>query len=92
MRKILVIGRHQHMMNHVLQMLITDGYNAIGAIENEEAKVRFTEFYPEVIVFGGGVDTASVNTLSAYFKSINPQILMITAHPQTLLQDLKMLK
>lgn len=87
-QKVLVIGRHQDMMQKVLKMLQNEGYEAIGELTNENAITTFKQNNIQAVVIGGGVDTESRNLFHTEFSAWNPEIKIIDAHPQTVLSDL----
>jgi acetolactate synthase regulatory subunit len=71
---ILIIGRHPSIMQRVLPLVSASGFEALAAISDEEADEKFSA-HVQAIVFGGGVEAASVETLTDHFKKINPTIL-----------------
>lgn len=86
--KILVIGRHPGLMENVLGMLRQQGYEATGALTNEEALRRFDPGIQAVII-GGGVDGESRRLFRKEFLKINPAVKVIDGHPHTILSDLR---
>lgn len=89
MYKILIVGRHRGIMESMLKLLIDSGYDAQGATENAHAQQLFAENTFQGVIFGGGVDLESRENLSTAFKAINPEVKIIIAHPNSILQDIK---
>ena len=89
MIKLLVVGRHRGIMNSILGLLMANGYDALGAIENSDAITLFEENNFQGVIFGGGVDLESREILSTAFKAINTEVKIIIAHPSSILQDIK---
>lgn len=75
---ILVIGRHEQIMETVLRLLNgQEGWRAIGALTDSEAKIRFTELKFDLVLIGGGVEEKSEQLLRLEFEKTNPQIKII---------------
>jgi GMP synthase-like glutamine amidotransferase len=75
---ILVIGRHPQIMETVLRLLNQEsGFEAIGALADDEAKAKFQSNLFDLILFGGGPEDYSENDLRREFSRINPAIKMI---------------
>lgn len=87
--KILIIGRHADMLSRITDMLIQHGYDAKGTQTNEEALAAFQTDNFQAVIIGGGVDEESRNWFHTKFRIINPFVIIIDAHPQTVLNDLK---
>ena len=87
--KVLVIGRHADMLTKVTEMLKKHNYDAIGKQWNQEAIDAFKADVFQAVVVGGGVDKESREYFHNEFPKINPQVKIIDAHPQTILNDLK---
>lgn len=87
--KVLIIGRHAEMLNKITELLRQNGYNAIGTTANEDAISTFKSDTFDAVVIGGGVDSESRNYFHLEFSTINPEVKIIDAHPQTLLSQLK---
>lgn len=87
--KILVIGRHAHMLAKVTAMLNTNGYNTVGKQWDEEAVAAFKADIFDAVVIGGGVDAESRTYFHTEFPKLNPSVKVIDAHPHTILADLK---
>jgi hypothetical protein len=84
--KVLVIGRHADMLARVTDMLKTHNYDAVGALTNEEALLKFEAEKPGAVLIGGGVDSES---RALFHRTFSPTVKVIDAHPQTVLGDLK---
>lgn len=87
--RVLVIGRHENMLHHVIQMLETNDYIAFGETENENAIASFQKNSIDAAIIGGGVDAASRNMFHSEFIKMNSNVVVIDAHPQTVLLQLK---
>ncbi len=75
---ILVIGRHQQIMETVLRLLNgQDGWRAMGALTDSEAKVKFVETKFDLVLIGGGVEEKSEQQLRLEFEKTNPLIKII---------------
>jgi hypothetical protein len=75
---ILVIGRHKQIMETVLRLLNgQEGWRAIGALTDGEAKIRFTETKFDLVLIGGGVEEKSEQLLRLEFEKTNPQTKII---------------
>jgi DNA-binding NarL/FixJ family response regulator len=75
---ILVIGRHPQIMETVLRLLNQEsGFEALGALTDDEAKPKFQSNLFDLVLLGGGVEDYSENDLRREFSRINPAIKMI---------------
>jgi DNA-binding NarL/FixJ family response regulator len=75
---ILVIGRHPQIMETVLRLIHTHpAWTAVGALSNEEAWEEFQKKSFDLVLVGGGVEEASEQLLTAQFKSIQPEVIII---------------
>lgn len=88
-KKILVIGRHTHLLQNVINLLHDNGYMAFGETENDKAIATFAAEKMKVVVIGGGVDEASRQLFENTFTSQQPGVKIIHAHPHTVLQDVQ---
>lgn len=86
---ILVIGRHEHMLHKVMDMLREKGYRAAGALSNQEALSIFSADTFDAVIIGGGVDGESRDYFHAEFPKIHPDVKIIDTHPQNILSDLQ---
>lgn len=89
-KKILVIGRHADMMSKITHLLNQHGYDSIGELTNEGAVNAFKSNVIDAVIIGGGVDTESRTYFHEEFLRMNPNVKIIDAHPQTVLQDLSL--
>lgn len=87
-KKILIIGRHQDLMQKILLLLKKNGYEADGTSSNDEAVALFPQKKYDAVIIGGGVDNESKYYFETAFKKINPDIIIIHAHPTTILDEL----
>jgi DNA-binding NarL/FixJ family response regulator len=75
---ILVIGRHPQIMETVLRLLNREpGFEAQGALTDDEAKSKFQSNPFDLVLFGGGVEDSSESELRREFTRIHPSIKMI---------------
>jgi hypothetical protein len=88
-KQLLVIGRHPDMMARITGLLAQHGYQAKGAITNDEAFERFNRHDFDGVVIGGGVDADSRSLFETEFLKLRPSTKIIHAHPQTLLAQLE---
>lgn len=86
---ILVIGRHQQMMDSVKALLTQHSYNVFTAIKNDEAFYIFDKENIDAIVIGGGVDAESRNLFHTTFSNKKTTVKIVDAHPHTILKDLE---
>jgi hypothetical protein len=76
--KILVIGRHESIMQTVLRLIHEHpGWSALGALTDEEAIFLFETDKFDLVLLGGGVEASSEQYLRATFATINPKIIII---------------
>ena len=75
---ILVVGRHEDIMETVLRLIHSQpGWIAQGAIANEEAIEKFKKQSFNLVLLGGGVDQHSENMLKTEFGLINSNCKVI---------------
>lgn len=89
-KKLLVIGRHADLLKKITSMLNNQGYSAIGKLQNEEALSAFRSIQFDAVIIGGGVDAESRKLFHTEFTRLNPQVKIIDAHPQTVLESLRL--
>lgn len=76
--RILVIGRHAQIMDTVLRLLHTQaGWQAAGALTDEEAKRLFATQPFDLVLIGGGVEENAEAVLRNEFSARNPAIKII---------------
>ena len=85
---LLVIGRHADMMARINAMLTQNGFTPHGALTNAEAIATFQAQPIAGVVIGGGVDQESRDLFHREFARLRPGVVIIDAHPGTLLGDL----
>lgn len=76
------------MLASVLEMLHNSGYAAFGTTTDAQAIEMFTTLLPDAVVIGGGVEYASRVMFHNQFKDKKPDVVIIDAHPNTLVQEL----
>jgi DNA-binding NtrC family response regulator len=75
---ILVIGRNPQIMETVLRLIKSQpGWDASGALTDEEALEKFKANEFQLVLFGGGVEAISESGLTQAFKKINQHIKII---------------
>ncbi|OSZ79051.1 hypothetical protein CAP35_12615 [Chitinophagaceae bacterium IBVUCB1] len=77
------------MMASVINMLNSNGYDAIGATTDADAINQFNTTLPDAVIIGGGVEPASRAMFHQQFADIKKGVPIIDAHPHTLLQALQ---
>ena len=77
------------MLSRIVNLLSSHGYHSIGALTNEEAINIFGEADIQGVIIGGGVDAESRMLFHSTFRQKNPHVKIIDAHPQSVLEDLK---
>lgn len=85
---ILVVGRHQFIMDKVLNTLRQQHYNAVGVLTDNEAvdSIQTQEF--DAVIFGGGVELDSSEFIKIEAKRANKNLKFVYARPQSILEDL----
>ncbi len=85
---VLVIGRHQFIMNKVIEVLKNHNYKAFGVGIDKEAIDFVKNNKVDAVLIGGGVENESRILFDSAFKKVNPDIKIIESHPNTFLEDL----
>jgi len=76
--QVLVIGRHAEIMETVLRLLnSTPDWEAVGALEDEQAIEVFQQRRFDLVLIGGGVNSESEAKLRAIFTFQNPLIRIV---------------
>lgn len=88
-KKILVIGRHAHMLQNVMNLLNNNGYMAYGETDNQKAIATFKTAGVHAVIIGGGVDDASRRYFEETFRQLQPRVKIIYAHPHSVLMDVQ---
>ncbi len=70
--RILVVGRHLHIMVKVKAMLEAAGYVPLGAQTDEEALEMMRSEAPSALLVGGGVEPSSRGALVSAFHRERP--------------------
>ncbi|MFM7853889.1 MAG: hypothetical protein ACKO96_18685 [Flammeovirgaceae bacterium] len=75
---ILVIGRHQQIMETVLRLLNNqEGWEAVGALTDDEALEKFTTHNFDLVLIGGGIEEPSEEKLRVAFAKHRPQARVV---------------
>ena len=75
---ILVIGRHQQILETVLRLLNTQqGWQAVGALTDDDATEKFAARDFDLVLFGGGVEELSEKKLTEVFVKHRPHVRMV---------------
>jgi hypothetical protein len=70
---ILVVGRNPEILETILRLLNgRPGWNAVGAMTDEDALLRFSNQPCEIVLFGGGVEASSEEKLTLEFQKRSP--------------------
>ncbi len=76
--QVLVIGRHEEIMQTVLRLINgTPDWEAVGALEDEEAIEVFQQRRFDLVLIGGGVEQESEAKLRAIFTFQSPLIRIV---------------
>lgn len=88
--RLLVVGRNAAIMTRVLDLLSSAGYDAAGALADDEAE-RLLATRPDALVIGGGVPLDARTRLMATFAHRFPgrPVIEHTGGPQGLLDHLR---
>jgi DNA-binding NtrC family response regulator len=75
---ILVIGRHDEIMETVVRLLNSQpGWYAEGALNDREALEKLNQTAFECVLMGGGVEETSERQLTSEIKKLRPQTRVI---------------
>lgn len=86
---LLVVGRHQSIMDKVIDTLKQQNYHAVGVSTDEEAVHLIASQEFDAVIFGGGVALDSTEYIKSAATKSNKKLKFIYAHPQTILEDIK---
>jgi hypothetical protein len=76
--QVLVIGRHEEIMETVLRRInSTPDWEAVGALEDEAAIELFQLRRFDLVLIGSGVEPASEAKLRAIFRFQNPMVRIV---------------
>ena len=76
--QVLVVGRHEEIMNAVLRLINnTPDWEAVGALDDEQAIELFQQRRFDLVLIGGGVEVESEAKLRAIFTFQNPLIRIV---------------
>ncbi|WP_035670523.1 hypothetical protein [Flavobacterium sp. 83] len=75
---ILYIGRHIEILAIVVRLINSnEGWNGVGAMNDEEAKEIFRKKEFSMVLLGSGIQKESEADLCSFFKKQNPNIIVI---------------
>ncbi|MFN8277083.1 MAG: hypothetical protein U0T84_06350 [Chitinophagales bacterium] len=86
---ILIVGRHANMLDRIVAQVEQAGYWAIGTTTNEGALDAVKSHPIDAVIIGGGVDPDSRLWMREEFKKWRQGIILIDAHPHTVINDLQ---
>ncbi len=76
--QVLVVGRHEEIMNAVLRLINnTPDWEAVGTLDDEQAIELFQQRRFDLVLIGGGVEPESEAKLRAIFRFQSPLIRII---------------
>jgi hypothetical protein len=76
--KILVIGRHQEILQTVVRLVNNNpDWHSTGVSTDEEAIDTFNSDTFKLVLLGGGIEPESEKLLCAYFKAHNKDIIIV---------------
>jgi hypothetical protein len=76
--QILVIGRHPEILATVVRLVNNNpAWNATGCISDDESISAFDTQQFDLVLLGGGIEEQSEELLSAYFRSVKPDIKIV---------------
>lgn len=76
--QILVIGRHEHILQTVLRLINQrPSWEATGALDDEQAIELFHRQHFDLVLIGGGVDAISERKLRKLFSLLQPEAIVI---------------
>ena len=78
MIQILVICRHAEILQTIIRLVNNNpGWNATGAIGDDEAMAAFGMQTFKLVLLGSGIEPQSEEKLRQYFMEINPGIRIV---------------
>ncbi|MBL7944080.1 MAG: hypothetical protein JNM00_15020 [Flavobacteriales bacterium] len=88
---ILVLGRHQYLLENVQKILHSAGYESSGFLEREEAEEFLRMNHVDVLLVGGGVEPHERQGLIAFVRTEFPAIKVVEhfGGPATILPEIK---
>lgn len=76
--QVLVVGRHEEIMDRVLELINkTPDWEAVGALADEAAIELFQQRRFDLVLIGGGVEPESEAKLRAIFRFQSPLIRIV---------------
>lgn len=76
--EILVIGRHEEIMQTLLRLINNNGqWNATIALSDEEAMRLFDSRHFHLVLLSGGIEPHAEQLLRTHFKSQDPSVIII---------------
>ena len=74
MSAVLIIGRHQQIMDRVVTVLQGNSFEIYYSLTNQGAVDLLNQHKIDVVIIGGGVDIESREMLKSAFKTVNPNV------------------
>lgn len=75
---ILYIGRHIDILTIVVRLINSnEDWNGVGVMNDEEAKVIFSQKEFSIVLLGSGIDKESETNLCTFFKKQNPNTIVV---------------
>lgn len=89
--KVLVLGRQQAIMDEILPLIQSEGFEAVGVLTDQEAIANLRNGNFNVVVVGGGIENDSREKIRLTATETNTKFLEIYG-PNSLLPKLLELK
>ncbi|MCU0429008.1 MAG: hypothetical protein MUF42_03475 [Cytophagaceae bacterium] len=89
MASILILGRHASILEKVKKSIESWGHQCMGATTDEEVRHLVQHHSFDVLLFGGGVEEESRNSLQAFCQKVQPSCKFLLSHPQHVQADLQ---
>lgn len=87
-KKILIVGKHDPLVQRVVEFVNSHGFDAKGSANFDDAKVVFENEVFDGVIIGGGVDFGDRYDLIDFFEAKQPSIRMIQHYGNPISQDL----
>jgi hypothetical protein len=75
---ILYVGRHLEILSTVVRVVnANENWNAVGVMNDEEAKAIFKETKFDIVLLGSGISDESEIALRCFFEIHNPEAIVM---------------